>query len=344
MEDESENQAPGESLNVQSPNVADRPPDALVDDPYVEVSRMIRSRLERHLNRMTYVEAAEILLKIGFNLDETKRAQAREEIRWWGLREGEDAKQREAQLETCQIFTRELQKVIELMKAGVRLQVIFSFDNTSRSLMTNARERFKNQFIGTHIDLGVPDEDWEYGVQLLPAYGPITGALVDDPTIIFTRADREVPNETQGHSPNDWYNLFGKPWDEYERETGRAWARCHDEFLRPSEWLYLFLRSIDNGLRTLYPDRNIEEMNWAEYHRLRRDTLRQDRRIDQYLLDLETTTLFPNWRDISDIEDGYEAGMALGLKSKSGGKGIAVVECKGVEGRSSYGPRLAFGR
>lgn len=307
--------------------------DAPVNDAYTEVFGIIRTRLERQFNQMTYAEAADILSRIGFSLENAKKTQAREEIRWgWGR--GWNAEQIEAQLETCQISTRELLKIVECMKAGKRFQVIFSFDNSSKSLMTNERNRLRNQFIGILYDLGIPNENWKYEEQLLPHFGYLTGAIVDDPTIIFTPDDRNVPNEMQNHSPNEWYTLLGKSREEYERETSRAWSRLHDQFLRPSEWLMLFLRSIDDGLRALYP------MNQTEYYRFRRDVIRQDRRIDQYLLDLETTTLFPHWRNHPDIAYGE----ALRLKSKSGGRGIAVVGCTGEKVYPSCGPRMALGR
>lgn len=297
---------------------------------------------------LPYAEVREKLASVDFNLDAAKHDDVREKIRWGWRKQPADVENDERYLETTVMSPHALQEVMRGIHCGTKFQVLFSFENllprALESLHSQATSKslFLNRFDITAGDFGFLQDIARYKADRNLLKNFSQGAWVgdfEDPSIIFTPDDVEVPQEMMGKSPNEWCT---KTEDKKGLYGAGIFLKPEIELLRPTDWLELSLRSIDNGLRVLYPDKSIDEMDPPTYRKFRREVIRDDRRIDAYFPDTNTVTMFPHWRSGSIGSNS----PALGLKWKieNGKARIAVISCEPDKELTDAGPRRSFGR
>lgn len=285
---------------------------------------------------LTYAQCQEALSAAGFDLNAAVRSEVREKIRWgWKWVVDENA------LTKSYMSQPALQEVTQAIREGRRFQVLFSPKTNPYS--APLKHVLKILFSKCADDFGFLQDHmhFQHDETLLKKFSDRgESGLKENAAIVFTPADIKVLPEMMGKSPDEWFTL---------RETEKGIQRVgvflepDRELLRPTEWIEFSLRSIDNGLRTLYPDQPIDQMDPTTCRKFRRDVIRTDRRIDAYFPDTRTTTLFPHWHSGEEV---VPQGPALGLKweIENGKARIAVLSCERDKILADAGPRRAFGR
>lgn len=239
---------------------------------------------------LTLGEADDFLREhnIPINLSKAREEDVRDMLRWGSLTKKE-AESYGAAFDNPQIPLQALLELEKELKANPDLpwEPEFELENRINT------EVYDGDIIGGSIN------HWEYRVlakyrrvdpktkRVLPDQRPSNKARV-----MFTPSMRNVDPKFLGISAND--------------QLGKMVAG--GKYMPPSRWIKRFLRSVDEGLRALHPDKDINKMPFDEYKALRAEALKKrltdgSYPIDEYLIDTCTVTQFPDLRSIDGMRE-----------------------------------------
>lgn len=175
---------------------------------------------------------------------------------------------------------------------------------------------------------------------------PKTGKALQDqrptgkPRIVFTPTMQNVDRKYRNISANDQLKKM--------KEEGA-------QYMTPARHIKLWLKSLDEGLRVLYPGEYSDNMEPDKYKELAKKALTAfkmdgDKKvfpIDKYLIDTETATQFPNFRNADGAREDADltsvVAPSLRFRTYPDDRGVDLDDCLPAHARDGVGARPELG-
>lgn len=228
---------------------------------------------------LRFAQAKEFLSAHGIDLEAKREERVRDALRW-GETTKKEADKFGAAFDTAEASEGDLQALVKRLEAEPDLEqrVILGIDNA-----------MSEQGFDTRIDkAGIRNYIWRRfsGYRRVD---PKTGKPLENqrPTgktgITFLPHMLNLPPELRKISPNDQL----------------AKMKEGTKYLGPNGYMIWFRQCLDEGMRAIYTEVNIDELSPADYKKLVEKAI-LDPKIDQYLPDTVTGTQFPDLRHKDD--------------------------------------------